>query len=76
MSKHELLDAVWPTAHVTENVVPRCVMKLRRALGDAGAAGCMIRTVHRIGYRFDAEVLECWPGRSRPLHAAAPPDEL
>jgi DNA-binding winged helix-turn-helix (wHTH) protein len=61
VSKYELLDAIWPTAHVTENVVARCVMKLRRALGDTDRNGCMIRTIHRVGYRFDALVTEWWP---------------
>jgi len=68
--KDELLDAVWPTRHVTENVVARCVMKLRRAIGDQGPGGRMIRTVHRVGYRFDALVTESWPLKAEPLNAA------
>jgi DNA-binding winged helix-turn-helix (wHTH) protein len=62
VSKHELLDVVWPTWHVTENVVARCVMKLRRAIGDDVRGGRMIRTVHRVGYRFDAKVEQGWSG--------------
>lgn len=62
VSKHELLDVIWPTCHVTENVVARCVMKLRRALGDDARGGRMIRTIHRVGYRFDARVEQGWSG--------------
>ena len=62
VSKHELLDVIWPTCHVTENVVARCVMKLRRAIGDDARGGRMIRTIHRVGYRFDAVVEQGWFG--------------
>jgi DNA-binding winged helix-turn-helix (wHTH) protein len=68
VSKDELLDAIWPTCHVTENVVARCVMKLRRAIGDDERCGRIIRTIHRVGYRFDATVEQGWAG-DRPVLA-------
>lgn len=52
--KDELLDKIWSGVVVTENVVARTVMKARDAIGDPGANPSMIRTVHRIGYRFVA----------------------
>jgi DNA-binding winged helix-turn-helix (wHTH) protein len=58
VSKQELLEELWPTRYVTENVVARCVMKVRQTLGDSCAAGNLIRTVHRIGYRFVASAIE------------------
>ena len=58
VSKNELLEELWPTQHVTENVVARCVMKLRQTLDDSCNAPRLIRTVHRIGYRFKACAFE------------------
>jgi DNA-binding winged helix-turn-helix (wHTH) protein len=55
VSKAELLDALWPSIHVSESVVARCVMKVRAVLGTPGRKSDMIRTVHRIGYRFAAD---------------------
>ncbi len=71
VSKHELLDAIWPTCHVTENVVARCVMKLRRAIGDDHRCGRMIRTIHRVGYRFDARLEQGWAGDRPALQSGA-----
>jgi hypothetical protein len=56
VSKDELLDAVWPGQTVSESVLPKCVAAARRAIGDSGGAGGMIRTVHGRGYRFVAAV--------------------
>jgi DNA-binding winged helix-turn-helix (wHTH) protein len=55
VSKAELLDALWPSIHVSESVVARCVMKVRAVLGTPGRKSDTIRTVHRIGYRFTAD---------------------
>ncbi len=55
VSKDELLDKVWHTAYVSESVLARAVMKLRKALaGDPEDA--YVRTAHRIGYRFVGEI--------------------
>ncbi len=52
VSKNELLDAIWRTTYVSESVVARMVMKIRRVIGDTGSQPRLVRTVHRIGYRF------------------------
>lgn len=49
----ELLDRFWHGMAVTDNVVARTVMKARKAIGEPA----MIRTVHRVGYRFVGEPL-------------------
>lgn len=61
VTKAELLDALWPSIHVSESVVARCVMKVRLVLGDPGRRSSMIRTVHRIGYRFTGDTIESGP---------------
>ncbi|HSI60626.1 MAG TPA: winged helix-turn-helix domain-containing protein, partial [Ideonella sp.] len=52
VTKAELLAAVWSGADVSDNVLARTVMKVRQAIGDTAEESVMLRTVHRIGYRF------------------------
>jgi DNA-binding winged helix-turn-helix (wHTH) protein len=56
VTKDELLDAVWPEAHVADGVLKVNVAELRKALGDSATAPRFIETVHRRGYRFVAAV--------------------
>jgi TolB-like protein len=48
MTKHELLDAVWPDVTVTEASLSQAVHDVRRALGDE--TGQILRTVARRGF--------------------------
>lgn len=52
VSKHELMEELWPGLHVSETALTRCVMKARRAIGDKDTAASVIQTVHGHGYRF------------------------
>lgn len=52
--KQELLDAVWGSTDVSDNVLARTVMVVRQALGDSAEAPRLLRTVHRVGYRLHA----------------------
>ncbi len=54
ISKEELLDAVWPDAFVTPNVLTRVIAQLRRELGDTSQRSRFIETVPTRGYRFTA----------------------
>lgn len=57
--KQELLERVWGTrVVVTEGVVARTIMKIRRLLGDDGDEPAWVKTVHRVGYRFAGEVAQ------------------
>jgi DNA-binding winged helix-turn-helix (wHTH) protein/tetratricopeptide (TPR) repeat protein len=57
VTKRELLDQVWGRRIVvTDGVVARTVMKGRRLIGDDAREPMMIKTVHRVGYRFAAEI--------------------
>lgn len=57
VSKDELLDEVWLGRIVSVGAVARAAMTVRKAIGVA-ATGPLIRTAHRIGYRFVGEVRE------------------
>lgn len=57
VTKKELLDQVWGRrVVVTDGVVARTVMKGRRLIGDDAREPTIIKTVHRVGYRFVASV--------------------
>lgn len=56
VSKQDLLDAIWPGAHVEEGILTVHVSNLRKTLGDAGPEHRFIETVSRSGYRFRADV--------------------
>lgn len=56
VTKEEMLSAVWRSAVVSDSVVARAIMKLRRAIGDDAAQARTLLTVHRVGYRFAAPV--------------------
>jgi len=56
----ELLDGLWRDDVVAPGSVANAIAKVRRAIGDRGEPP-IIRTVHRIGYRFASDVVEVLP---------------
>ena len=58
MSKHELLEAVWPDRFVDEANLTQNISVLRKALGETDSATKYIGTFPGKGYRFIAEVEE------------------
>jgi DNA-binding winged helix-turn-helix (wHTH) protein/tetratricopeptide (TPR) repeat protein len=54
LSKRELMDAVWPDVHVSDDSLFKCIRELRTALGDDRRQ--LIKLVSGHGYMFDAEV--------------------
>jgi len=70
LSKRELLVNVWPDVVVTDDSLSQCVVELRAALGDSDQD--IVKTVPRMGYRFDAAVqLEPAPAAATPPPEAA-----
>ena len=55
VSRHELLDRVWPGAEVSDEVLTQSIAELRRAMGDVTARH-IIATVHGSGYRLGVPV--------------------
>src|SRR5438093_4306150 len=56
VTKDELLEQLWPHQFISEVTLHHRVMAARKAIGDSGRAQRCIKTVHRRGYRFIAEV--------------------
>lgn len=56
VTREEIIEKVWDGRPVTDAAVASRVKSARQALGDDGEAQRFIRTVHRRGFRFIAEV--------------------
>lgn len=61
VKKNELLETLWADSFVTENALTRCIKEVREALADDFHQPRYIRTVHRVGYKFIADVEEITP---------------
>jgi DNA-binding winged helix-turn-helix (wHTH) protein len=73
VSKVTLLDEVWGDRFVSESALTTRVKSARQAVGDDGSRQRVIRTVHRTGYEFAAEVrLLDNPGLSEAEPAGGP----
>lgn len=71
VTRGEILDALWPDLHVTDDSITQCVVELRRALGPDAV---LLRTVAKRGYLLEAEAGDPAPGaeaRLPPTPAAA-----
>jgi DNA-binding winged helix-turn-helix (wHTH) protein len=56
VSKVEIHQRLWPDCHVSATTLTALVADLRRATGDGGADGTVIRTAYGHGYAFVAPV--------------------
>ena len=54
LSKQELLEAVWPNTHASDDTLFQCIREIRTALGDERRQ--LVRLVSGHGYLFEAEV--------------------
>jgi DNA-binding winged helix-turn-helix (wHTH) protein len=52
VSKHELLDAVWPGTYISDDGLVQCVVEIRRALGDSARSPRYVLTLPKRGYRL------------------------
>jgi TolB-like protein/DNA-binding winged helix-turn-helix (wHTH) protein len=70
VSKDELMAAIWPGTHVTDDSLVQCIRDIRQALGDDDHR--IVKTVPRRGYRFAAEVTRTAANVAPSTPAAAP----
>jgi DNA-binding winged helix-turn-helix (wHTH) protein len=49
---------LWPGVHVSDGNLNVIVAEIRRALGESAREAALVRTVDRVGYAFDAIVVE------------------
>lgn len=60
--KDDLISAVWGDRIVTEATLSTAIKEVRRVVGDTGRAQHTIRTVHKRGFQFVAELVESKSG--------------
>jgi pimeloyl-ACP methyl ester carboxylesterase len=58
VTKEELLDGVWGHRYVAPTTLNSRIKHARQAVGDDGVAQRVIRTVHGLGFRVVADVVE------------------
>jgi TolB-like protein/Tfp pilus assembly protein PilF len=58
VEKQELFEQVWKESFVTDNALTQEIKNIRHVLGDTADSPRYIKTVHKHGYRFIAEVAE------------------
>jgi DNA-binding winged helix-turn-helix (wHTH) protein len=56
-TKDEIIEALWPGRIVSDSVIAQCVRKARQATGDTASLQAVIKTMHGVGYRFNAPLL-------------------
>lgn len=66
ISKRELIDRVWPDAHVDENNLAQSISLVRKALATADPSTEYVQTLPRRGYRFVAPVTRAAPVIAEP----------
>ena len=71
VSRDELIEKVWDGRIVTDAAIASRVKSARQALGDDGEAQRFIRTLHRKGFRFVADV-KAFRDDTAPNSGAAP----
>ncbi len=69
VSSDQIHAHLWPKTFVTESSVQRLVSEIRQALGDDGHRQAILRTVHGVGYAFNAEVHVASPSGASPAEA-------
>src|SRR3954447_26823214 len=72
VGKTELMELVWPEAHVEENNLAQNISILRKALGSQAAGRPYIETISRRGYRFTANVTPVEPQTAHPPAPISP----
>ena len=75
VGKDEIVERVWNGRIVSEAAIASRVKSARRAIGDDGRAQRMIRTVHKLGFRFVADVETVREPRASCETAQQPADE-
>lgn len=58
VSRNALIDRVWGGAVVGDEVLSRCIYRIRQALGESSRDPRFIQTVPKRGYRLNAKIID------------------
>ncbi len=70
LPKTELQERLWPSTFVGETNLATLVAEIRRAFAESAQDARIVRTVHRFGYRFAADVSEGGPASDHRVQQA------
>ncbi|WP_299478658.1 transcriptional regulator [uncultured Roseibium sp.] len=56
ITKEDLVTAIWGGRAISDDAITSRIKSARKAIGDDGRAQRLIRTLPRVGYRFDGSV--------------------
>ena len=56
VTRTELHDRIWGDVAVSDGALGRCIVEVRKALGDSASEPRYLQTVPRLGFRFIAAV--------------------
>jgi DNA-binding winged helix-turn-helix (wHTH) protein len=73
LARSDLHDQLWPETHVEDTNLAGLVVEIRRALGDSPETPRYVRTMHRFGYWFIADISEAAPAMVASPPGAAKP---
>ncbi|PNQ53849.1 transcriptional regulator [Vibrio agarivorans] len=57
-TKEELLTGAWPGKHVSEGSLTQSIRSIRQLLEDSGKEQKYLKTVAKIGYKFESETVQ------------------
>ncbi|MEM7091034.1 MAG: alpha/beta fold hydrolase [Pseudomonadota bacterium] len=57
VTKDELVEKIWNGRAISDDAITSRIKAARKAIGDDGRSQRLIRTMPRVGYRFDGEIL-------------------
>lgn len=76
VTREELLDQLWNGRIVSDGAINARLKEARKAVGDTGKQQRVIKTIHRRGYQFIAEVIVTSNDeQENKLRASKPPSE-
>lgn len=75
VTRDELIEKIWDGRVVSDAAIASRVKSARQALGDDGVSQRFIRTIHRRGLRFIAEVRASAAGLETAASIASPPTQ-
>jgi DNA-binding winged helix-turn-helix (wHTH) protein/tetratricopeptide (TPR) repeat protein len=61
VTKDEIVEKIWDGRIVSDSAISSRIKSARQALGDDGVSQRFIRTMHRVGFRFVADVVKGAP---------------
>lgn len=65
VTKEAIHQHLWPDTYVSESSLQALVSEIRQALGDSGRRQEIVRTIHGVGYAFEAASADPPPISSR-----------